>query len=308
MTMTPLRIPNSAPEADAAAARLRAVLGDLPETVAADVASVLERLSAVEGTLTDLELVHTITVEASTALENDLLVRNELVAGFLANTSHEIRTPLNGIIGQAELLMEELEDKGITEHQSDLERIRTAGRHLLAVVNDILDLSKVEAGQLEFRVSEFDLGDEIKDAAQSCAMLARRNCVEVSLDLEPRMRVRGDAFRVRQCVLNLLSNACKFTRGGTVTIRAWLERHRAGDRVFVAVEDTGIGLSPADLERVFEPYHQAHGTESRVQRGTGLGLSFTRSLCRRMGGDVVARSTLGAGSTFTMRLPAQVRE
>ncbi len=290
-----------------AAERLRSRLTSGPplaDDVARDVALVLERVSQLEQQVEELALLHATTVEASTVVENELSIKNELVSHFLASTSHEIRTPLNGIIGQAELLVEELHDEGTTRFDGDLDRIVTAGRHLLRLVNDILDLSKVESGRLELNVERVDLPVVVRDVNDTCRSIARHHGNELTAELEAGLSLEGDALRVRQCLLNLVANACRFTRNGRVVVRGWRERDaHLGDQVFLAVVDDGIGIAPEEQAHLFEPYRQAHakGTD---HGGTGLGLAYTRTLARRMGGDVKCASALGAGSTFTLRLPA----
>ncbi|MCB9689637.1 MAG: HAMP domain-containing histidine kinase [Alphaproteobacteria bacterium] len=283
----------------------RLLEGELSGEVAAELRSLLGYARDLEQQVEDLDLLHATTVEASTALENELSVRNELVTGFLANTSHEIRTPLNGIIGQAELLIEEMRDDGLDRYERDLERIIGAGRHLVSLINDILDLSKVEAGRLELRTERVDLHGLVHDVLEGCSPLADRNEVRLWSDLDPALEIEGDPLRIRQCLLNLVSNACKFTRGGEVKVRAWLEGDLVGGQVFVSVADTGIGIRPEQLTSVFEPYRQAHVRTGPDVGGTGLGLAYTKTLARRMGGDVKVVSEYGRGSTFTLRLPAK---
>jgi adenylate cyclase len=288
-------------------ARLRSRMehGGVPPELLHDLRAVLRHAAVVGEQVEELDLLHAITVEASTYLENELSVRNDLVTGFLASTSHEIRTPLNGIIGQAELLMEELAEEGRSRACEDLGKIVVAGRHLVALVNDILDLSKVESGRMQLSTEPVDLLGVVHDALEGCAPIARRNHVTFVTELQPGICLDSDPLRIRQCLLNLVGNACKFTRGGEVLIRAWTDRDERGEQVFVAVRDEGIGIAAEHLANVFEPYRQAAASTGRDYGGTGLGLAYTRSLARRMGGDVKVVSEPGLGSTFTLRLPAR---
>jgi signal transduction histidine kinase len=261
-----------------------------------------------EQNLTDLETLYTMTVEASTTLENELSMRYDAITSFLANTSHELRTPLNAVIGHAELLLEELADADNHRHDQDLLRIRDAGRHLLALINGILDLSKVEAGHVELCPEEVDVAELVRDCLSNVTPLARVNQNELVADLSPRLgTIVGDPLRIRQCVLNLLSNACKFTRAGRIVTTGTRQHDSRGEWVVLAVHDTGIGMTSEQLARVFRPYAQADARTSRKYGGTGLGLAFTRSLCERMGAEVHATSEPGRGSVFTMRLPPRLR-
>ena len=225
---------------------------------------------------------------------------NSAKSQFLANMSHELRTPLNAIIGYSEMLEEDAVDRGHADYVPDLQKIRAAGRHLLALINDVLDLSKIEAGKLELYLETFDLSTAIADVATTVEpLVARRNntlAVRCASDLGA---IRSDLTRVRQVLLNLLSNASKFTEHGRIT----LEAERSGSGVVLRVSDTGIGMTPEQMGKLFEPFAQADTTTSRKYGGTGLGLAITRRFCELMGGDVSVQSDMGRGSTFTVRLP-----
>jgi PAS domain S-box-containing protein len=230
---------------------------------------------------------------------------------FLANMSHELRTPLNAIIGYSELLEEEAEDLGQERMIPDLKKIRSAGKHLLALINDILDLSKVEAGRMELDLSDFDPAGVAREAAATVQPLVEKN--GNSLHLEPGEglgAMHSDPMKLRQVLLNLLSNACKFTEKGSIHLRITREEPAAGadapGSVVFEVRDTGVGMTPAQLEKIFEAFSQADSTITRKYGGTGLGLAITRKFCRLMGGDVTVRSEEGRGSIFTVRLPARV--
>lgn len=219
---------------------------------------------------------------------------------FLASMSHELRTPLNAILGYAELLMEGTE---VEEDQADLDRIRASGEHLLSLINDVLDLSKIEAGKMDVHTEPVPVNELLHDVAKAVrpAMAARGNTLRIEA---PELGIlRGDRRRVRQVLLNLLSNATKFTERGDVLLRATTERVHGKELVVLSVQDTGIGISEEQLGRLFQPFVQADGTSSRRHGGTGLGLVLSRRFARMMGGDVTVQSAPGCGSTFRFTLP-----
>ncbi|MCK6453897.1 MAG: ATP-binding protein, partial [Alphaproteobacteria bacterium] len=236
---------------------------------------------------------------------------------FLANMSHELRTPLNAIIGITEMLLEDARDDARAEGAGaddaaidPLQRVMRAGRHLLKLINEILDLAKIEAGRMELQQEWLDLRALVEDVAATVRPLAERN--RNALDVfcpEDIGRVYADGTRVRQCLLNLLSNAAKFTEGGQVALtiaRRPETGHGAGGGYVVAFEvaDTGIGMDDEQLGRLFQDFSQADASTTRKYGGTGLGLAISRRFCRMMGGDIAVRSTPGKGSVFTMTLPA----
>jgi signal transduction histidine kinase len=233
---------------------------------------------------------------------------NAAKSQFLASMSHELRTPLNAIIGYSEMLQEEVEDQGHSEHTADLQKIQTAGRHLLSLINDILDLSKIEAGKMDLYLETFDLVAMINDVLTTATPLARRNNNHLRVDCSDDAGVmHADLTKVRQMLLNLLSNACKFTRDGEIGLTVSRETGEDG-RAMVAfkVADNGIGMSPEQMERLFEAFAQAEASTTSKYGGSGLGLAITRRFCLMMGGDVQAESSPGAGSRFTIRIPATV--
>ncbi|CAN5875924.1 hypothetical protein BH20GEM1_BH20GEM1_04600 [soil metagenome] len=224
---------------------------------------------------------------------------------FLANRSHELRTPLNAIIGYSEMLVEEAEDAGNEAMLADLAKIHSAGRHLLSLINDILDLSKIEAGKMDLYVEEFALAPVIEDVISTAQPLAEKSGTRLEASgLEDLGSMRSDVTRIRQVLLNLLSNACKFTQGGTVRLAVAREVDGDGDWLRFVVSDDGIGMSPDQLERLFQAFTQASASTSSRFGGTGLGLAISRQFCRMMGGDIAVASEAGSGSTFTVRLPA----
>jgi hypothetical protein len=231
---------------------------------------------------------------------------NSAKSQFLANMSHELRTPLNAIIGYSEMLEEEVAEIGHPELGPDLQKIRSAGRHLLALINDILDLSKIEAGKTDLYVEAFDADDMLRDVTTTIRPLVDKNANRLELHIPDRLgTMHADLTKVRQMLLNLLSNACKFTERGTVTLTATREPATEGPGTLLfQVTDSGIGMTPAQMAKLFEAFSQAEASTTRKYGGTGLGLAISRRFARMMGGDVTVDSAPGHGSTFTIRLPA----
>ncbi|HUO51272.1 MAG TPA: GAF domain-containing protein, partial [Gemmatimonadaceae bacterium] len=229
---------------------------------------------------------------------------NKAKSQFLASMSHELRTPLNAIIGYSEMLEEDARDRKDETATSDLEKIRSAGKHLLSLINDILDLSKVEAGRMDLIIEPVDLGAVIEDVQATVQPLVARNGNRFVIDTPPDPgTMHTDATKLRQALLNLLSNAAKFTEKGTISLIV----ERDGRDVLFKVRDTGIGITPEQMQRLFEAFAQADASTTRRYGGTGLGLAITRRFCQLLGGDVTGDSQAGAGSTFTIRLPADSR-
>jgi len=224
---------------------------------------------------------------------------------FLAKMSHELRTPLNAVIGYSEILLEDAELEGRGEEIADLQKINNAGKHLLALVTDVLDLSKIEAGMMELVTEEIDLVRFIDEVASTCRPMVAKNTNDLVVECDSSIGVlEGDPTKLRQAVLNLLGNASKFTENGRVTLKAERQTAADGDWIRISVRDTGIGISEDDRAKLFENFSQARPTISAKYGGTGLGLSLSRKLCRLMGGDISVESELGRGACFTIRLPA----
>jgi signal transduction histidine kinase len=234
------------------------------------------------------------------AAEEEAVRASAAKTQFLANMSHELRTPLNAILGYCELVTDNVEAGDYDEVLPDLGRVRSAARHLLSLINDVLDLAKVEADRLELLIERYDLPAMLRDLASEVDPLVRQNGNTLALTVAPGVGAQvGDALRVRQCVLNLVSNAAKFTRDGRIAIDV-----SADERwLVISVSDTGSGIAPDTLQRLFQPFVQADASTTRRTGGTGLGLALTRRLCERMGGDVQVESRIGVGSVFTVRLP-----
>ncbi|MDB5296383.1 MAG: hypothetical protein JWO31_2366 [Phycisphaerales bacterium] len=242
---------------------------------------------------------------------------------FLANMSHELRTPLNAVIMYSELLQEEAEDRQLDGFIPDLDKIRNAGKHLLALVNGVLDLSKVEAGKMDLYLESFDVAGMVRDVATTVGPLVQKQNNKLDLDAPADLgEMHADLTKVRQVLFNLLSNACKFTERGTVRVEVRREPDAATAAaaaagkplprgghpgwIVVNVTDTGIGMTPEQLGRLFQPFTQADASTTRKYGGTGLGLAISRRFCELMGGTLSVRSESGVGTTFTMRLPARV--
>jgi signal transduction histidine kinase len=233
--------------------------------------------------------------------KEEAIAASRAKSAFLANMSHELRTPLNAVIGYSEMLLEEVEDSGDETMRADLKRIHSAGKHLLGLINNVLDLSKIEAGRMELDVETFEVRDLMQEIEDTAHPLAQRNRNTLQVQVAPGVgTMSADMTKTRQILLNLIGNACKFTEGGRVEVTA----RREGGRLQFTVRDTGIGMSSEHLERLFVEFTQADASTSRRYGGTGLGLALARRFAALMGGEISVESELGRGSTFTVHLPA----
>jgi signal transduction histidine kinase/ActR/RegA family two-component response regulator len=224
---------------------------------------------------------------------------------FLANMSHELRTPMNAILGYSEMLMEEALETNQNRWHQDLNKIHTAGQHLLGLINDILDLSKIEAGKMELYLEHFDLQQMVDEVVFTVQPLIQRQSNRLVVHCAPEVQdLYADLTKVRQILFNLLSNAAKFTDRGTIILTLDLEPE--SNSVIFQVSDTGLGMTETQIENLFEAFMQADSSTARKYGGTGLGLAITKYFCEMMGGSIVVNSRIGQGTTFTVRLPRTI--
>jgi signal transduction histidine kinase len=240
-------------------------------------------------------------------------VANRAKSIFLAKMSHELRTPLNAVIGFSEILLENVEFDGNAEtkesKKADLKRINSAGQHLLSLVTDVLDLSKIESNFIELKPEQFDLAEAIRGIVASVEPMVSKNGNKLIVKCADDLGiVSADATKLRQVALNLLSNAAKFTEHGTITLSAYRRKSPAGDWIEIQIQDTGIGIAQSELSNLFQNFGQANRTTSTKYGGTGLGLALSQKFCALMGGGITATSELGRGSCFTIRVLAWMNE
>lgn len=231
---------------------------------------------------------------------------NSAKSSFLANMSHELRTPLNAIIGYSEMLKEDAEDTGDQQVISDLKKITIAGKHLLSLINDILDLSKIEANQMELLIEECDLTSLVYDVSVVIKPLSENNNNDFKIDCPPDIgTMTVDVTRLRQLLFNLLGNACKFTKNGEISLSIERVINNTEDRILFKIKDSGIGMDKKYLARLFDPFSQADNTTTKLFGGTGLGLTISRRFSELMGGEIAVESEREKGSLFTVNLPAE---
>ena len=278
---------------------------------------VVRRKAAGEFPAPVVDLLQTFAAQSVLAIHNarlfheieekghELEIANKHKSEFLANMSHELRTPLNAILGYTELILDNIYGDVPEKIQDVLERLGKNGRHLLSLINDVLDLSKIEAGQLTLSLNEYSMGELIQTVFTSVEALAAEKKLDLKVEVsKDHMTGKGDEQRIAQVLLNLLGNAIKFTEEGEVRVEVTV----SNETFLVSVSDTGPGLSEADQKRIFEEFHQADGSSTREKGGTGLGLSISKKIIEMHGGRIWAESSLGKGSTFRFTLPVRVEK
>ncbi len=282
---------------------------------------VVRRKAAGEFPRETLDLLQTFATQSALAIQNarlfreiqeksrELEIASQHKSQFVANMSHELRTPLNAIIGYSEMLEEEAQDLGQEGFLPDLKNIHVAGKHLLGLINEILDLSKIEAGKMELFLESFDVPKLVRDVVATVQPLVEKNANTLKVECaEDLGTMHADLTKVRQALFNLLSNACKFTNRGTITLEVAKEAINGNAWMRFRVRDTGIGMTPEQMGKLFEAFSQADASTTRQYGGTGLGLAISRKFCQMMGGDITVESVFGKGSTFTIQLPSEVVE
>lgn len=304
----------------------RLVMGDFPELLPLASLKTVNLISilAALAYITMLSMYYETVMRASAGLEKSMrehmanaeVLRDAMQKAeqasqqksiFLAKMSHELRTPLNAVIGYSEMLRDDLEDTPANSQRADdLDRINAAGRHLLALVNDVLDLSRIESNREEVVIEAVDVAQLVREVMATAAPLVSKkdNRLVFKMAGEPGV-IGADALKLRQCLLNLLSNAAKFTSRGTITLSVARHERADGDRLVLEVRDTGIGMSEDGLKKLFQAFSQAEADTSQKFGGTGLGLALTRRFCTLMGGSINVESKPGQGSCFIIDLPAR---
>ena len=263
---------------------------------------VKERTAALSNEIVERKIVERDLEAAKLVAEESSLAKS----AFLATMSHELRTPLNAIIGYSEMLHEEAAEAGLATMSGDLDKVLSSAHHLLSLISDILDFSKIEAGQMQMYPEQISTADLLADVLATAEVLARRNRNRLVV-VEPVWKglMTVDALRFRQCLLNLISNACKFTEDGTVSIAIEKRLERDQSWIVWMVRDTGIGIPPEDQAKLFLTFSQVDASATRRYGGSGLGLAISQQLCHAMNGYITVESASGAGSTFAIHMPDQ---
>ena len=287
-----------------------AQLGQAFDAMAANIEKNIANLQATEAELrqsrNDLERrVVERTAELAVA-RDQALEANRTKSAFLANMSHELRTPLNAVIGYSEMLADDAIAGGYTSIEPDLKKIKAAGMHLLSLINEVLDLAKIEAGKVAISLEQFDIESLIEDAVAGIRPLMNNTNLALHVRCEAGLGwMYSDEMKLRQALINLLSNACKFTEKGTINVIAGRVERGGTDWIKIAVADTGIGIATEQIGKLFSDFYQVDRSTTRKYGGTGLGLVISRRFCQMLGGDITVESCLNQGSTFTILLPAQ---
>ena len=268
-----------------------------------------------------VNLLQTLATQSVLAIQNARLFReiedksqqlqiaNQHKSDFLANMSHELRTPLNAIIGYSEMLEEEAGDLRQDGFIPDLQKIHGAGKHLLSLINNVLDLSKIEAGKMDLYLEDFAIAPMVQEIISTVKPLIEKNANRLQIHCADGLgSMRSDLTKVRQTLFNLLSNACKFTEQGTITLGVDRESVNGDEWINFSVSDSGIGMSSEQTLKLFQAFTQADTSTTRKYGGTGLGLAISQKFCHMMGGEITVESVLGQGSRFTVRIPAEVDE
>jgi signal transduction histidine kinase len=271
--------------------------------------SVERKSQELENAFERLQELHKTAKQATKVAED----ANRTKSDFLANMSHELRTPLNAIIGYSEILAEDSIDNGHPEMVEDLNRIRNAGQHLLSLINDVLDLSKIESGKMDLYLESFDIHTLVQEIADTVKPICDKNNNQLVVHCPNNLgMMHSDLTKVRQSLFNLVSNASKFTSDGQIQLTITADtphHHQNGHHTFIDFEisDTGIGIKSEQISKLFQPFSQADNSTTRKYGGTGLGLAITKEFATMMGGAVTVTSEYGQGSTFTLHLPQQVQ-
>jgi len=284
-------------------------LGDLARTFE----TMAERIRMRELELADMNL----NLESTVAQRTSELAHavklaesaNRTKSAFLANMSHELRTPMNAIIGYSEMLAEEAEELGQEGFLPDLKKIQTAGKHLLELINDVLDLSKIESGKMTIYCENIEIATMVRDMESTMQPAVQKNGNTLTVEMPDDIgSMQSDLTKIRQTLFNILGNAAKFTQSGQIKLTVGAHTKNRRQFITFAISDTGIGMKPNQLERLFEPFTQADESTTRKYGGTGLGLAISRRFCRMLGGDIEARSKPRKGSTFTVTLPRKTKK